>query len=492
MAEEENLNQLSMTTIDVITATRPVSPSCCGDLIGVPPDAFDGTRSESKEFLLRFQLYPIVDEGNEVMRDPYNHVALAVSYMEGPKICYWVSDQLDKIPRKMVDTLTPMSKFPTLNDPKSFFESLIEAIEAHNPSAVRTTIGPHFAARSSIEALLCSSQTPAYPSHPTSSNAEISEIRNTRTSLTKAIKNIQKKVSSPPNKTASDIASHKSQAKSNPPYSAVVESRHPNHSLVVDLGNLELEIPESNWVRLEDICGVTSKKLVTNAPVPVKLVAVRWAAKGNLVVTGGTSVTPQALLLAAPIISNILAKNLQPPAFTSPTARANTKWSKISINGVPAGVPTNSSVFTLNECHTVLAAANPSYASLIITQRPSWVHRTPTSYSQGTISSLSVAFRDPDCSKLKALLTDRYLYIFGRLEQLSESVSNADPGPSTRANPNNPETSISKPPTTTTMRTSKHGSLTPPCRPHERGREAATHGLPPSAPPLPHVTPMPL
>jgi len=31
----------------------------------------------------------------------------------------------------------------------------------------------------------------------------------------------------------------------------------------------------------------------------------------------------------------------------------------------------------------------------------------------GAISSLSVAFEDPDGSKLKTLLAERYLYLFG-------------------------------------------------------------------------------
>ena len=59
-----------------------------------------------------------------------------------------------------------------------------------------------------------------------------------------------------------------------------------------------------------------------------------------------------------------------------------------------------------------LAAINPSYATLQITQKPSWV-RPPSSYTHGSASSLSVAFEDPDGTKMKALLTERYLYAFG-------------------------------------------------------------------------------
>ena len=55
---------------------------------------------------------------------------------------------------------------------------------------------------------------------------------------------------------------------------------------------------------------------------------------------------------------------------------------------------------------------NPTYASLQITQKPSWV-RPPSSYTHGSASSLSVASEDPDGSKVKTLLAERYLYAFG-------------------------------------------------------------------------------
>ena len=104
IAEEEN--RLPMSIIGVTTAApRPEAPSYYGDLIGVPPDTFDGTQSESKEFLLRFDLYRMVNEGNDVMRDPYKRVALALSYMKGPKILYWVSDRSSDIRRKMMNAI---------------------------------------------------------------------------------------------------------------------------------------------------------------------------------------------------------------------------------------------------------------------------------------------------------------------------------------------------------------------------------------------------
>jgi hypothetical protein len=60
----------------------------------------------------------------------------------------------------------------------------------------------------------------------------------------------------------------------------------------------------------------------------------------------------------------------------------------------------------------MFVAINPSYASLTVTQKPSWV-RPPASYILGSIFSLTLAFENPDGSKLKALLAEHYLYIFG-------------------------------------------------------------------------------
>jgi hypothetical protein len=65
-----------------------------------------------------------------------------------------------------------------------------------------------------------------------------------------------------------------------------------------------------------------------------------------------------------------------------------------------------------HECHEALKSHNPLYSSLTVTQWPSWVH-SPSSYDVGSISSLSVAFEDPDGGKLRALLAERYLYIYG-------------------------------------------------------------------------------
>ncbi|KAH9977529.1 hypothetical protein BJV74DRAFT_798542 [Russula compacta] len=60
-----------------------------------------------------------------------------------------------------------------------------------------------------------------------------------------------------------------------------------------------------------------------------------------------------------------------------------------------------------------LAKENPTYASLNVMQPPSWIH-PPSSFTPSqAYSSLVVAFKDPDGSKKKELLTSKQLYVFG-------------------------------------------------------------------------------
>jgi len=134
-------------------------------------------------------------------------------------------------------------------------------------------------------------------------------------------------------------------------------------------------------------------KLGTQAPFCIT--------KGNLVITGAHPSTPQTLHAALPHIMTLLNTAFGLSAKSQITQiRANVKWSKILINGVPTGGPDSANVYSPDTCHTLLTANNPSYAALTIMQKPSWVC-SPTSYKPNSISSLSVAFEDPDRSKLK-------------------------------------------------------------------------------------------
>ena len=191
---------------------------------------------------------------------------------------------------------------------------------------------------------------------------------------------------------------------------------------MVDLARLG--ISQEDRVKPINLCYALNQGLRTISPPQVELAAIRWTAKGNLVITGGPSATPHTLQLAAPHISTILPNILSLPIDHSIShPRANVKWSKILINGVPTNASTGEGQSigpaSPDTCHSALAAINPSYATLTITQKPSWV-RPPSSYTSGAVSSLSVAFEDPDRSKLKLLLAERYLYLFGHRAQVKK------------------------------------------------------------------------
>src|SRR5260221_555653 len=301
--------------------------------------------------------------------------------------------------------------------PKDAFEYLLDAIIATVPSKREALVKPHlqvFTAHPVIKELISQGKAPAPTEDIPPANLELKQIQNTLSTLSKALERLSK--GNPPSKNPSPSTCKKQKGRENNQqpqhtYSAVVGSRPPNPSLVVDLAHIEF--PDGSRPRPESICEVINKKLGEVPPPQAQPAAVRWTAKGNLVITAGPSSSPVSLLSAAPHINAILSTTLKLPSH-SPFAqpRANIKWSKITINGVPTGASPARAPYTPEECHAALAAINPSYATLQITQKPSWV-RPPNSYTHGTTSSLSVAFEDPDGTKAKAILAERYLYAFG-------------------------------------------------------------------------------
>jgi hypothetical protein len=309
-----------------------------------------------------------------------------------------------------------MSKIPTVFEPKGVFAFLIAQIKEYNPAARKTDIGLHirlFLANPTIKELLNNSQAPAATAeHILQMPGD--EIQATLKLLSLVISSIQKKLST----------TYKQQAAPSIPkcgkgpittttkkYSAIARSRPPNLSLVVDLAHLNMM--DMNWPKLEHICQIFNKRFGEVTPPQVSLATIRWTVRANLVVTGRPTSTPATLQIAAVHISATLKDILKTPSNAHLlVARPNIKWSKISINGVPTGMSNKCMAYTPTECHNTLTTINPSYAQLTVMQRPSWVC-TPTSYTEGAIFSLLVAFEDPDGSRLKTMLAEHYLYING-------------------------------------------------------------------------------
>jgi hypothetical protein len=312
-----------------------------------------------------------------------------------------------------------MSKVRTANvfeTPAEAFEYILKAITATDPSKREARIKPHLQAFIEHPIILdiigqSEAHAPADGTLPTT--LELKRIQDSLSSLSKAVDALSKgnhPSKNPPNARKKQKGGENKQRPQHT-YSAIAGSRPPNPSLVVDLAHMEF--PNGSRPRPESICEVLNKKLGEVTPPQSQLAAVRWTAKGNLVITAGPSSSAVSLLTAAPHINAILSTILKLPShspFTQP--RANTKWSKITINGIPTGASPTRAPYSPEECHAALAAINPTYATLQITQKPSWV-RPPKSYPHGSASSLSVAFEDPDGSKAKAILAERYLYAFG-------------------------------------------------------------------------------
>ena len=74
-----------------------------GELIGIPPKTFDGDRSKTDTFITQFYPFRIINEGNTVMTNPKRRVALALSYIRGPKVDAWVTQQCDALSIKNND-----------------------------------------------------------------------------------------------------------------------------------------------------------------------------------------------------------------------------------------------------------------------------------------------------------------------------------------------------------------------------------------------------
>ena len=147
----------------------------------------------------------------------------------------------------------------------------------------------------------------------------------------------------------------------------------------------------------------------------VRVSAAKWTPKGNLVVFAGLDTTQEQLLSAAHIITSAVLSRLKTPETSRLVARANVKWSKVLINGVPLyGAGSATGPASSAALHASLVDNNPSYQALRVTQMPSWV-RAPATYSSSekSKSSLVVAFEDPDGSIARDLIKGRSLFIFG-------------------------------------------------------------------------------
>jgi hypothetical protein len=74
---------------------KPVS------LQGTAPTIFTGDRSLSETFMRDFKIYKIMNPLANVMKQPYTHIATALSLIQGPKVDDWVDKQLKELEQKV-------------------------------------------------------------------------------------------------------------------------------------------------------------------------------------------------------------------------------------------------------------------------------------------------------------------------------------------------------------------------------------------------------
>ena len=113
---EQNVNleeevPLSYPPAGAINATTdeaqtPTNEGGRGSLKGSPPKEFDGTRSKSETFRDDFSIYQRINRKNQVMKEPYSRVLMAMSFMKGPKVQDWVRAQM----RALDDKVDPQKR----------------------------------------------------------------------------------------------------------------------------------------------------------------------------------------------------------------------------------------------------------------------------------------------------------------------------------------------------------------------------------------------
>jgi Retrotransposon gag protein/Zinc knuckle len=77
---------------------KPVS------LQGTTPTIFTGEQPLSETFMRDFKIYKIMNPLADVMKQPYAHVATALSLIRGPKVDDWVDEQLKELEQKVRTT----------------------------------------------------------------------------------------------------------------------------------------------------------------------------------------------------------------------------------------------------------------------------------------------------------------------------------------------------------------------------------------------------
>ncbi|KAH9956761.1 hypothetical protein BC827DRAFT_1270680 [Russula dissimulans] len=305
-----------------------------------------------------------------------------------------------------------MSNIPTVTDPQILVDSLLNSIETATTASAKLHLNSALAtllSHSTFKTILGKfsfiniDDNETAPSPPTDNLSSLNEIKFSLSLLAKAIASLQAspppiKLLKTPNMAKFPLAPPKKT------FTAIAGIRALNPSLVIALSHLQLPPGER-----------PSPVLITatlNSQLPLLYHQKHLQQNTPGILPSHWKHHPQGFQAT-------LFRTFSPPI------RPNMRWSKLLIHGVPTNVSKDRGPSSPKECHEALYATNPSYSSLLITYKPFWVY-LPSSYKPGSVSSLVVAFEDPDRSVLRSLTQAKYLYIFGTQAKAGDSTDKED------------------------------------------------------------------
>ena len=81
-----------------------------GNLLGTPPSVFTGDRTKAQAFLDAIAVWRAVNYKKEVMRDPYTHTALILTFIKGDNVNSWAKHQLKILNQNQENNPDPTGK----------------------------------------------------------------------------------------------------------------------------------------------------------------------------------------------------------------------------------------------------------------------------------------------------------------------------------------------------------------------------------------------
>ena len=79
---------------------------------GAPPEIFNGDRSQTANFMLQFQIWWMVNNRAEAMINPFQRIALCLSFIRGKRVDKWVEEKINQLQRAVVGDPTATPPIP--------------------------------------------------------------------------------------------------------------------------------------------------------------------------------------------------------------------------------------------------------------------------------------------------------------------------------------------------------------------------------------------